>query len=127
MAGKSHGKTWTYEQRQMPRGRWLTQGRRDPDEKPDEIAVERLLRGFTDFNHSPADRDAALDKADVGGATAREVASRLGCTMRTVQRRRAERRKLGIDPPPGNGRTGAAPAGGRGLLRALDRHALDLS
>lgn len=110
----------------MPRGSWTRQGRRVGTD-PDEIAVERLLRGFTDFNHTPADRDAALDKADVGGATAREVAYQLGCTMRTVQRRRAKRRDLGIDPPLGSGRIGAAPASGRGLLRALNRRTLDLS
>ena len=78
-----------------PRGRYANryghQGRTSPP--PDPVAVERAAAGDRPVVLSKAERDAAIDLLDRLGLPAREVAARLGMTIRTVQRRRAARRQ----------------------------------
>ena len=62
--------------------------------EPDWAAVERALAGDRSIVLAKADRDDAMDRIDRGGASAREVAIRLGMSARTVQRRRAERAQV---------------------------------
>ncbi|MEV4767777.1 hypothetical protein [Micromonospora humida] len=59
--------------------------------EPDWVAVERALAGDRTLVLAKADRDDAMDRVDRNGASARDVAIRLGLSARTVQRRRAER------------------------------------
>lgn len=61
--------------------------------EPDEIAVERFVGGDRSLTLAKVERDAAIDRLDRYGLSAREVAIRLGLTQRTVTRRRAERRQ----------------------------------
>lgn len=97
MSKKHPGPSWPYEKRNLPHGRWAATGHRHGgDPEPDEVAVQRLLRGDCEFLHYPADRNEALDRADIEGVTSRQVAERLGCTTRTVQRRRTWRARHGI-------------------------------
>lgn len=58
----------------------------------DEIAVERAVGGDRSLILSVPERSAAIDQLDKLGKSATEIAIRLGCTQRTVQRRRAKRR-----------------------------------
>lgn len=65
--------------------------RHDPE--PDWAAVERAVAGERPEVLTAAERAAAIDRLDACGLSAREVAVRLGMTVRTVQRRRAARRQ----------------------------------
>lgn len=79
--------------RQLPPGQWPRTGSiRRTEPELDWIAAERILAGNPPERTTVADRIAALDLADSHGASARQVAIRLRCSTRTVQRRRAERR-----------------------------------
>lgn len=59
--------------------------------EPDWAAVERALDGDRSIVLAKCERDEAIDRADRGGASARQIAIRLGLSARTVQRRRADR------------------------------------
>jgi hypothetical protein len=84
-------------QRTYVRSQLGTQARRGPHRttvtEPDEIAVERFVGGDRSLVLAKVERDAAIDRLDRHGMSAREVAIRLGLTQRTVQRRRTERRQ----------------------------------
>lgn len=62
--------------------------------EPDWVAVERALGGDRTLVLAKCERDEAIDRVDRHGASARQVAIRLGLSARTVQRRRAERRAI---------------------------------
>lgn len=82
-------------QRTYVRGR-LTNRRgahRSTVTEPDWVAVERRLAGDLSLVLSKVERDEAIDRLDRLGLSAREIAVRLGTTVRTVQRRRAARRQ----------------------------------
>lgn len=78
-----------YARRELPPGRWLSTGRSTDF---DEVAVERLIDGTLMRTPTSSELAAAIDCLDRRGYSARRIAERLGCTMRTVQRRRAVRR-----------------------------------
>jgi hypothetical protein len=60
----------------------------------DQVVVERLIRGRYQFlSASFEERCAAIDLLDTGELGAGGIATKLGCSDRTVQRRRAQRRK----------------------------------
>ena len=80
--------------RNPPRGTWAPSRRRG---SVDPAAVERLLAGSR-VTTTVDDRAAALDHADRHGATAVQIAERLGCSVRTVTRRRAARRATTAAP-----------------------------
>lgn len=56
----------------------------------DEVAVQRALAG-DHVSLKPTERAAAIDHLDKQDLSARQIATRLGTTSRTVQRRRATR------------------------------------
>lgn len=78
--------------RRLPRGTWPL-GALPRATAPDPAAVARILAGDMPPGATTADRAAALAAADRWGRSAAEVAVRLGCTTRTVQRHRARRRR----------------------------------
>jgi hypothetical protein len=59
--------------------------------EPDWVAVKRFIEGERGLRLAAVDRDAAIDRLDSYGLSARQVALWLGVTQRTVQRRRSER------------------------------------
>jgi hypothetical protein len=63
-----------------------------PLSEADWVAVERLLAGDRSVPACASERDAAIDRLDGLGLSQRQIAIRLGVTMRTVARRRAARR-----------------------------------
>jgi FixJ family two-component response regulator len=63
-----------------------------PVEMPDWVNVERLTEGGDVQPSCLAELHAAMDILEARGLTSREIASRLGCARRTVQRHRARRR-----------------------------------
>jgi DNA-binding CsgD family transcriptional regulator len=80
--------------RHLPRGSWMGGNlRRAPE--PDHAAVERILARSMPAVTTREDRIAALARIDQGKLSASEIAHRLGCTVRTVQRHRALRRTDG--------------------------------
>lgn len=74
---------------ELPAGRWRSTG---PSTEFDEVAVQRLLDGSLMTTPTSSELAAAIDYLDRLGHSARRIGDRLGCTMRTVQRRRAARR-----------------------------------
>lgn len=56
----------------------------------DEVAVLRAVRG-DHLRLTTAEREAAIDELDRAGLSAAEVADRIGCSERTVMRRRVQR------------------------------------
>ncbi len=81
-----------------PRGNWNSRGPMltTTSEIDDPVVVRRLASGDLGcLTAGAAVRIAALDLVDQDGASARSVAERLGCSVRTVQRRRVRRRKMG--------------------------------
>jgi hypothetical protein len=59
----------------------------------DPVAVERLVAGTFTGIASCDELHAAIDRLDGYGWSARQIATRLGCHQRTVQRHRNERRE----------------------------------
>lgn len=85
----------THGSRGYPQGRWRTGGPMvtTVGEVDDPVVVQRLVSGDLSYLSSgAAARRAALDVVDRGGISAKRVAEKLGCTVRTVQRHRARRR-----------------------------------
>ena len=77
-------------------GKWSTKGPmlRTSSRVDDQVAVQRLSSGdISCISAGRATRIAALDLVDRHGLSARQVAERLGCSCRTVVRRRTERRQ----------------------------------
>lgn len=88
--------------RSYPKGKWRTGGPGivTTPEPEDPVVVRRLILGDLCYvAFGAAVRRAALDEVDRDGASARDVAERLGCTVRTVQRHRARRRCSEGDGP----------------------------
>jgi hypothetical protein len=81
----THGRAYT-------RGTWERGRQSGVDDKApvDEVVVERLLAGQR-VGSTVAERREALDRADINDASLLDVARRLGCSPRTVERRRSER------------------------------------
>jgi len=84
--------------RNYPKGnleynRWGARRTTVPQELFDPVAVDRILSGDRPARVAVADRYAAIDQLDGPGVTARSIAERVGVSPRTVQRRRAERRR----------------------------------
>jgi FixJ family two-component response regulator len=80
--------------RRLPKGKWgPRRNRGEGSQDVDEAVIVRVLAGDLIPNLTAGERRRLLGIADVGGASARRVAERLGCTARTVQRYRAARRK----------------------------------
>lgn len=59
---------------------------------PDWAAVQRAVNGDLALILTPGERAQAIDQLDHWGWSAAQVATRLGTTIRTVQRWRARRR-----------------------------------
>lgn len=55
--------------------------------------MERAVGGDRGVNLNIPERAAAIDRLDRHGASAYDIAERLGTTPRAVHRRRAERRR----------------------------------
>jgi DNA-binding NarL/FixJ family response regulator len=68
-------------------------GPRSTVTEPDLVAVDRALAGDHRIILAKVERDAAIDRLDSYGLTAREVAERLATAERTVTRRRRARRE----------------------------------
>lgn len=85
--------------KELPRGRWGNGGGPPLSSMPepeDGVEVDRLLAGEVQYAaRGAAVRRAAIALADVGGASAREVAIQVGCSTRTVHRHRVMRRLQG--------------------------------
>jgi transcriptional regulator with GAF, ATPase, and Fis domain len=62
----------------------------------DWVAVERACGGDRSLILATLERDIAIDRLDSNGFSAAQTARRLGITTRTVQRRRSQRRALGL-------------------------------
>lgn len=94
--GKKYQRPRTYPGVYVP-GRGVNRcgPRRQTVTEPDWAAVDRALGGDRSLTLAVADRYDAIDRLDQLGLSARQIAVRLGVTMRTVQRRRAERRTAG--------------------------------
>ncbi|MEU3426624.1 helix-turn-helix domain-containing protein [Streptomyces gardneri] len=57
-----------------------------PPATPDEIAVDRAVMGEPPARLTPRERQAAVQRLDRRGLTARQIAECIGCTPRTVHR-----------------------------------------
>ncbi|HZV81207.1 MAG TPA: helix-turn-helix domain-containing protein [Geobacteraceae bacterium] len=82
--------------RAYPQGNWKPTGPKftTTSEIDDPVTVRRLASGdLSCLAAGAAVRIAALDLVDQPGVSARSAAERLGCSVRTVQRRRAQRRE----------------------------------
>lgn len=77
--------------RYVPGRQHNKRGPRTTVTEPDWAAVERALTGDRSIVLAKVERDEAIDRVDRNGASARQVAVRLGLSARTVQRRRADR------------------------------------
>jgi DNA-binding NarL/FixJ family response regulator len=53
---------------------------------PDEIAVDRAVMGDPPPRLTPREREAAVQRLDRRGLTARQIAEHVGCAKRTVHR-----------------------------------------
>lgn len=73
------------------RGHQTNGGRRTAD--VDQVAVDRAAGGDRTVQLTPVERGAAVALLDRAGLTATQIALRLACTTRTVQRWRAHHRQ----------------------------------
>lgn len=97
---------WETLNRRLPRGRLYRVG---PSRGIDEIAVERLMDGSLVQLPTRDELHDAIVRLDRYGYSARQIAERLGCTMRTVSRHRAAER-VACGPSGGHLVDSAIPA-----------------